>query len=324
MRLTRFRLFLLGGLILTIVGPVAFTQGPGGFGGGGFGKGSKGGRKGFDPESQFKMYSGGKAGLRPIHDALLKLSRSLGDDVRVCPCKTIVPLYRNHVFAEMGATTAETNDVIWNRGGEGETVHCALVSANFFSLLGVRPALGRGFLAAEDQPGSAAAVVVVSHAMWQQRLGADPAVVGQTLTLDGRAFTVVGVAPAGFSGILAGFTPEFWTPLVMHDAISPGLNAAERRQHWLLGLGRFRPGVAPAQVNADLAVLGRQLATDYPDADTNLEPVRVARDAVGTSNCLRGRERAGVVRPHCATGCLTPSRAASSAAMSSFVIWNIA
>jgi predicted permease len=186
----------------------------------------------------------------------------------------------NHVFVEMGATSGETNDVIWNRGGDGETVHGALVSANFFSLLGVRPALGRGFLPAEDQPGSAAAVIVLSHAMWQQRLGADSAVIGQTLTLDGRAFTVVGVAPAGFSGILAGFTPEFWTPLAMHDAISPGLNAAERRQHWLLGLGRIRPGVAPAQVNADLAVLGRQLATDYPDADTNLEPAALPVDLV--------------------------------------------
>ncbi len=178
----------------------------------------------------------------------------------------------NHVFTEMAAFAGETADVIWNRGGEGETVHGALVSANFFSLLGVRPALGRGFLASEDQPGSAAAVVVLSHAMWEQRLGADPGIVGQTLTLNGRVFTVVGVAPAGFSGLLAGFTAEFWTPLAMHDAISPGITPDERRQHWLLGLGRIRPGVAAAQVTADLGVLGRQLASDYPDADRNLEP----------------------------------------------------
>ena len=186
----------------------------------------------------------------------------------------------NHVFSDMAAFSGETNDVIWNRGGEGETVHGALVSANFFSVLGVRPALGRGFLPQEDQPGSAAPVVVLSHAMWQQRLGSDPTVVGQTLTLDGRAFTVVGVAPPGFSGLLAGFTPEFWTPLAMHGAVSPALDPEERRQHWLLGLGRIRAGVDPAQVNADLGVLGRQLASDYPDADRNLEPAALPVDLV--------------------------------------------
>lgn len=182
--------------------------------------------------------------------------------------------YRDHnrVFAEMAAFAAETTDVVWSRGGEGETVHGALASANFFSILGVRPALGRGFLPSEDQPGSEAAVVVLSHAMWEQRLGADPSVVGHTLTLNGLPFTVVGVAPAGFSGLLAGFTAEFWTPLAMHAAISPGIRPTERRQHWVLGLGRVRPGCSAAQVSADLAVLGRQLAADYPDADRNLEP----------------------------------------------------
>jgi predicted permease len=190
--------------------------------------------------------------------------------------------YRDHnrVFAGIGAVTGETTDLIWNRNGEGEPVLGSLVSANFFSILGVRPALGRGFLPHEDQPATAAPVVVLSHAMWEQRLGADPAVVNQTLTLNGRAFTVVGVAPAGFSGILAGFTPDFWTPLAMRAATSPGLSSVERRQHWLLGIGRMRPGVTGAQVDADLAVLGRQLAADFPDSNRQLMPAALPVELV--------------------------------------------
>jgi putative ABC transport system permease protein len=190
--------------------------------------------------------------------------------------------YRDHnrVFSEMGAVTGETSDVIWNRGGEGETLRGSLVSGNFFSVLGLRPALGRAFLAQEDQPATAAPVIVLSHAAWKQRLGADPGILGQTLTLNGRAFTVVGVAPPGFSGLLAGFAPDFWTPLSMRAATNPGLDVTERHQHWILGIGRMRPGVTPAQVNADLGVLGQQLATDFPGADRNLLPAALPVELV--------------------------------------------
>jgi putative ABC transport system permease protein len=79
--------------------------------------------------------------------------------------------YRDHnrVFSEMGAFTAETSTLIWNRGGEGEALQGSLVSANFFSILGVQPALGRGFLPEEDGAATAAPVAVVSHASWTQR-----------------------------------------------------------------------------------------------------------------------------------------------------------
>jgi predicted permease len=161
--------------------------------------------------------------------------------------------------------------VIWNRSGEGEILQGALVSANFFSILDVTPALGRRVLPGDDQPSTDAAVVILSNAVWRQRLGADPAILGKMLILNGRKFTVVGVAPRGFTGLLAGFTPDFWTPLAMHSAASPGLNLAERHQHWLIGLGRLKPGLTPAQARADLEVLGRQLSSAY-DADRNLLP----------------------------------------------------
>ena len=190
--------------------------------------------------------------------------------------------YRNHTssFSDLGAFTGETPPVIWNRGGDGETLRAALVSANFFSILGVQPALGRGFLPEDDSGATASPVVVLSHAVWQQRLASDPAIVGKTLTLNGRDYTVVGVAPAGFRGLVVGFSPDVWTPMGMHEAISPALNLNERRMHWLLAIGRLKPGVAARQASADLDVLGQQLATDFPDTNKNLMPDAVAVELV--------------------------------------------
>src|SRR6185503_7723369 len=123
--------------------------------------------------------------------------------------------YRDHnnTFSELGAFTGETPPVIWTRAGEGETLRAALVSSNFFSILGIQPALGRGFLPADGPAATAAPVVVLSHALWQQRLASDRAIVGKTLTLNGRDYTVVGVAPAAFTGLVLGFAPDVWTPM---------------------------------------------------------------------------------------------------------------
>ena len=182
--------------------------------------------------------------------------------------------YRDHnnTFGEMAAFTGETPAMIWNRSGEGETVRAALVSANFFSILGVQPALGRGFLPDEDHGSTPVPVVVLSHAMWQQRLGADPAIVGKTLTLNGGNYTVVGIAPASFNGLIVGFSPDVWTPMSMQRAISPGVDLKERRMHWLLAIGRLKTGVTRQQATADLAVLGQQLARDFPETNKNLMP----------------------------------------------------
>ena len=126
----------------------------------------------------------------------------------------------------------------------------------------------------------AAAVVVVSHALWEQRLGSDPAIVGKNLTLNGRDFTVVGIAPAGFTGLLAGFTPDVWMPVSMQRTLNPALNPDERHMHWILGIGRLKPMVTPAQANADPSILGQHLATDFPDANRNLLPAALPLELV--------------------------------------------
>src|SRR5436190_13313266 len=92
--------------------------------------------------------------------------------------------YRDHnrVFSEMGGFTGETSRVTWSRGGQGEILQGGLVSGNFFSILGVRPALGRLFGSEDDRSATPAPAIVLSHALWQQRLGADSRIAGTPLT----------------------------------------------------------------------------------------------------------------------------------------------
>jgi putative ABC transport system permease protein len=138
-----------------------------------------------------------------------------------------------------------------------ENVDGARVGADYFSMLGVRPALGRGFLAEEDTPGRGN-VVLLSDGLWRRRFGADPAVVGREVRLDGRPHTVVGVMPAAMDYRV--FDEELWVP----TAFTPA-RLAEHDEHFLLVLGRLRPGVTRAQAETEMRGLARWLETTYPD-----------------------------------------------------------
>lgn len=126
-------------------------------------------------------------------------------------------------------------------------------SRDFFDVLGVRPAIGREFVADEDRPGAAADVVVLSHLLWQQQFGGDRSLVGQSIELDGRAHTVIGVMPAGFEYLDA----ELWTPLGADPA-------SDRDDHWLDMIGRLRPGVSIEQADADLSEISRRIGSEHP------------------------------------------------------------
>jgi hypothetical protein len=134
----------------------------------------------------------------------------------------------------------------WCRGF-GPTGGAGFVSANYFSLLGVTPAQGRGFLPEEERQGGAA-VVVLSHRIWQ-RLGADPKIVGQFLNVNGIRCQIVGVAPAGFTGItLAG--PDLWLPLgtwlpvcrLSRGQAWTGKEPSDRAYPSVCPVGRLKPG----------------------------------------------------------------------------------
>ncbi len=146
-------------------------------------------------------------------------------------------------------------------GEQAERVSGARASSGIFEVFGVQPALGRGFLPAEDRAG-APAVAVISHALWMRRYHGDPAVLGQPIVLSGRPYTLVGVLPDGFhSPAMWPRMPEVWVPL----GLDP--NVGRRDARMLRVLGRLRPGVTVEQARAELTVLASALAIEHPDTN---------------------------------------------------------
>lgn len=154
----------------------------------------------------------------------------------------------------------ETNLTVAADVGEPLMLDGVRVTPGFFAMLGVRPILGRAFVA-DDATADGAPVVVVGHVYWQRRLGGDPNVVGRSLTLDRRRYTIVGVLPASFH-----FAPvddaEFWLPL---ETSSPRIG--QRFNHWLNVVARLAPGVTADAARADLASVMRRLAEQYPETN---------------------------------------------------------
>ena len=157
--------------------------------------------------------------------------------------------------------------LVLSEGGESQRVVAQLVSGNFFDVIGLPAAYGRPVLPAEETPGQHP-VAVVSHALWQSRFGADPARVGRKVALNGRPYTIVGVAPAGFSGMLRGISMDVFVPLAMRPALT-GESLDERGNRGLMLIGRLRPGVGIEDARADLALVARRLHASHADAWTN-------------------------------------------------------
>jgi len=155
------------------------------------------------------------------------------------------------------------------RGDGAEVVLGEIVSGNYFDLLGVRPAPGRAFLPEEDQTPGTHAVTVLSHGYWKAALGADPEVVGKTVRINSRPYTVVGVAPDGFHGMMRGLVADFWVPMMMANVImGSDLDRLQRRGSRNLFIkGRLRPGVQVEQAGAALATLSATLAQEFPDTN---------------------------------------------------------
>jgi predicted permease len=153
-----------------------------------------------------------------------------------------------------------------NTGGEPQVLFGQLVSGNYFDLLGVRAAVGRTFGPHEDEVPGRDPVVVLSHAFWTKRFGGDPKAVGQTLNLNGAAYTIVGVAPANYTGLDVGVRPEVWVPMAMNKQVKTGINwYEERRGLFIFTVGRLKLGVTQAQAQARLSMIAQRLETEYPN-----------------------------------------------------------
>jgi predicted permease len=167
---------------------------------------------------------------------------------------------RNHVFEELSAWRQLFFTVTGHH--EAEQFWGAQVGGNFFRLFRVRPALGRDFLSEEEQPGQER-VVILSYGLWQQRYGGDRNVLGASITLDGKPYTVIGVLPRGFS--LFGTSRQFdlWVPFAFNRA------QLNREDHELIVFARLRDDVGTPQAQAEMATILAELKKEYPKVDQN-------------------------------------------------------
>ena len=159
---------------------------------------------------------------------------------------TAMAAFDDHTFALTGIESPEA-------------VQGEYVSAAYFPLLGISAEVGRTFSSEEDRVPQRDAVAVLSDRLWRRRFGGDPAVVGRTIQFDGRAYTVIGVAPAGFAGLSHGV--EVWVPYVMSGS---GEELGSRRLVGLRVLARLRPGVSMAQGQAEMDAIAKRQEQAYP------------------------------------------------------------
>jgi predicted permease len=205
--------------------------------------------------------------LRPVGGvarpgALFHVQTLLREDGRVTPHPVLrardVAALRDRRDLFVGVAGRGTRSVILGSGDDARAAIAELVSADYFALLGVRPALGRAFAPEEDVAGGPVAVAVLSHAVWADRFGADPAVVGRDVEVNAHRVRVVGVAPSAFRGQdVEG--PALWMPTAALLLVQPGPAGASRGdERWLRAEVRLRDGVSAERANAALAGVARE------------------------------------------------------------------
>lgn len=186
--------------------------------------------------------------------------------------------YRDHnkSFAALAAHYS-TAPLKLESSGDARVANGAVVSANYFSMLGIQPRLGRFFLPEEDAVPDRNPVVVISYRMWQDRFGGDPAALGKELRLNGTDCRIIGVAPADFPGVLAGFPNEFWLPMMMLRLgyrFCDGLTDVNCRPLELLG--RLAPGRTITEAEAEMNLLARQLGPVFPTENGSVISLQTA------------------------------------------------
>jgi predicted permease len=176
---------------------------------------------------------------------------------------------RSRAFAAIGGYSTNGGDLALTGRGEPENLATAYVTPGFFAALEAPVGLGRTLLPSDSRPGGNR-VVVISYGLWQRRFGAEPRVVGSTLTLDAAPFTVVGVLRSG-----AGFPTadvEIWAPAsVVGEKAIPRL----RQLRWMKAIARLAPGVSVEQARAELESRARALAQDYPESNKGWTQARL-------------------------------------------------
>ncbi len=146
-----------------------------------------------------------------------------------------------------------------------ETILGELVSGNHFHLLGIQAELGRTFTADDDVPPGAHPVVMISHGYWRRAFGGDPDVIGRDLRVNGRPYTVVGVAPEDYHGSIRGYQSDFYAPVMMYDELQPDTRVIleARHSHRFFVMGRLAPGATMAQAQVSVDRVAEQFRKDF-------------------------------------------------------------
>ncbi len=181
------------------------------------------------------------------------------------------PFYRefrqkNLVFSEVTAVDSimfGTHGRVAD-GANFEKINAELVSGTFFNTLGVNPVLGRFLTDADDQTPGGHPIAVASYSWWQRRLRRDPAAVGKTVTIRSTTYTIIGVAPPEFFGVIVGQSPDLWIPLAMEKEMSPGWNGLDNNLFQsLYVLARRKLGIDMEQASANTNLLFKQILHEY-------------------------------------------------------------
>lgn len=206
----------------------------------------------------------------PFHDAARLVAvkttePNRHDDIGVSYPSFLDWRSRNHVIE--GLSAFRTDDFTLTGHGAPAHVTGAVVSANTFSLLGVRPAMGRNFTPDEDSPGNTGIPVILSRNLWREQFGSDPNISGQSVILSGTVFTVVGVMPASFQFPVQTNPVDFWTTLALDARSGNGSPpmTAQRGLAYLDAIARLKPGVTIAQAQAEMASIQESLNHEYPE-----------------------------------------------------------
>src|SRR5258708_3170181 len=174
---------------------------------------------------------------------------------------------QNTVFSGL-ATVTFPIPLNWGGQAEPQQLNASLVSGNFFDVLGIKPYRGRTFIADGDKKLGGNPEAVLSYSLWARKFGSDDKFIGQTITLNGTPYTVVGVAPPGFKGIVSLGRPDLlWIPITMRDYVLAGqLKALEnnRRFRWTSIVGRLKPQVGVAEAQAAMKTVASGLEKEYP------------------------------------------------------------
>jgi putative ABC transport system permease protein len=186
------------------------------------------------------------------------------------------PMYKdlrekNQVFSDIIAADRAGVGVSWNNQAENKDVE--IVSGNYFQLLGLQPALGRLLTPQDDTAKNANSQLVLSYAYWKSRFAASPAVIGQTVRVNGHPFTIVGVAPENFQTAIGGYQPGLFVPVSMSEIAMPWTatrdNLTNHRSLWLTLIARLKPGVTITQAQASVEPLWHALRAQELTLYTN-------------------------------------------------------